>query len=253
MAVNNQLAQRANTATQVTEYESNGEKLKLSPAIIKKYLVSGDASTVTDQEVMMFLSLCRFNHLNPFLKEAYLIKYGTQPATMVTGKETFLKRANRNPNYEGLEAGVIAYDPNNNAVSHRDGTFMLPGEQLIGGWARVHVKGHVAPHYVAISFDEYAGRKKDGTLNSQWATKPATMIRKVAMVQALREAFPEEYAGLYSPEEIPVATEIVLEDNVSEIPQPEAQPQIQQATEPVQQQEEQMPGQQSIEQAFFGN
>lgn len=52
-----------------------------------------------------------------------------------------------------------------------------------------------------MSFDEYAGRKKDGSLNGQWSKKPATMIRKVALVQALREAFPKTFGGLYSAEE----------------------------------------------------
>ena len=36
---------------------------------------------------------------------------------------------------------------------------------------------------------------------SNWASKPATMIRKVALVQALREAFPEDLQGMYSIEE----------------------------------------------------
>ena len=248
MAVSNTL-QRANTQSQVTEYESNGEKLKLSPAIIKKYLVSGDPTSVTDQEVMMFLSLCRFNHLNPFLKEAYLIKYGTQPATMVTGKETFIKRANRNPKYMGKAAGIIVFDPETGTVTERDGTFTLPGEQLIGGWAKIFIQGHEQPEYITVSFNEYAGRKKDGSLNSQWATKPATMIRKVALVQALREAFPEDYQGLYSPEEIPAATEIVLNDTAPEIPMPqEAQPQIQQEQQPA---PPQQPQQMSVEDAFF--
>jgi hypothetical protein len=48
------------------------------------------------------------------------------------------------------------------------------------------------------------------------------MIRKVALVQALREAFPEDYSGLYSPEEIPEASEIVLDDAI--IPQQEPTP-----------------------------
>lgn len=261
MSVNNSLANRARTNTQVTEYESNGEKLKLSPSIIRQYLVSGDSSTVTDQEVMMFLSLCRFNHLNPFLKEAYLIKYGTQPATMVTGKETFMKRANRNPKYAGKEAGIIVYDPNTGVVENREGTFKLQHEQIVGGWAKVYIKDHDHPEYASVSFEEYAGRKKDGSLNSQWATKPATMIRKVALVQALREAFPEDYAGLYSPEEIPAATEIVLGDMTPEIPQPEIT--VQSAQSPTQQRAEQVSApepampepeeQLSVEQAFFGN
>ena len=56
-----------------------------------------------------------------------------------------------------------------------------------------------------VSFDEYAGKKKDGSLNSQWSKKPATMIRKVAAVQALREAFPQSFAGMYVAEEMGAA------------------------------------------------
>ena len=52
-----------------------------------------------------------------------------------------------------------------------------------------------------MSFDEYVGRKKDGSLNSQWSKKPATMIRKVALVQALRETFPSAFGGMYAAEE----------------------------------------------------
>ncbi len=39
---------------------------------------------------------------------------------------------------------------------------------------------------------------------SNWAAKPGTMIRKVALVQALREAFPEDLQALYDAEEMGV-------------------------------------------------
>ena len=79
--------------TGIVEYESNGEIVKISPTTVRKYLVSGGGN-VSDQEVMMFMSLCRYQHLNPFLKEAYLIKFGNNdPATIVTGKDVFTKRA----------------------------------------------------------------------------------------------------------------------------------------------------------------
>ena len=250
MAVNNSLAKRSAQATQITEYESNGVTVKLSPSIIRQYLVSGDASTVTDQEIMMFLALCRGQKLNPFLKEAYLIKYGTQAATIVTGKETFLKRANRNPAFAGSEAGIIVMDKENGQTSERAGTFYLPIEEdVVGGWAKVYIKGRDVPEYTSVSFDEYAGRKKDGSLNTQWAAKPATMIRKVALVQALREAFPEEYAGMLSPEEV-AAGNIVFEDTQPDIQMPDAQPA---PVEPDVIDADPMPaaGQQTVEDAFF--
>lgn len=211
MAVNNSLTKPAKpqAPANVTEYESNGEIVKLSPETIRAYLVNGGGE-VTNQEVMMFLSLCRFQHLNPFLKEAYLIKYGSSPATIVTGKDVFTKRAKRNPGYAGKQAGIIVKDTESGEVFEREGTFYQPdAEKIIGGWAKVYIKGYERPEYAAVSFDEYAGRTKDGKLNSQWSTRPATMIRKVALVQALREAFPEDYAGMVSPEEIPAANGVI--------------------------------------------
>ena len=71
----------------------------------------------------------------------------------------------------------------------------------MGGYAKVFRRDRTHSYCVEVSFDEYAARKKDGSLNSQWSKKPATMIRKVALVQALREAFPENFSGLYSEEE----------------------------------------------------
>lgn len=207
MATKNELVEQKNTG--LVEYEANGEMVKLSPAMIKKYLVSGGGN-VTDGEVMMFLSLCRYQHLNPFLKEAYLIKFGsTDPATIVTGKDVFTKRADANPNYKGKKAGVVVLKKDG-SIEEREGTMVLPDEKLVGGWAKVFIKDK-EPEYQSVSFEEYAGRKKDGTLNSQWSKKPATMIRKVAVVQALREAFPDRFQGMYAQEEFAEVSDIKLD------------------------------------------
>ena len=211
MAVANNLAKKQQTQSQVTEYESNGEIVRLSPTLIKRYLVSGGGN-VTDEEVMMFLSMCKFQHLNPFLREAYLIKYGdTQPATMVVGKDVFLKRAMRQDRFSGLQAGIIVIDAAGEFV-YREGTFYLKDtERLVGGWAKVYIKGYVNPFYASVPIDEYIGKKKNGEVNGQWTGKPATMIRKVALAQALKEAFPEENSGMNVQEEVAEASEVVLE------------------------------------------
>ena len=119
----------------------------------------------------MFMSLCKYQHLNPFLREAYLVKYGNSPATIVTGKDTFLKRANRNENYEGKESGIIVKNKEGK-IDYREGTFKDENETIVGGWAKIHIKGR-CPEMTTVTFDEYAGRKKDGSLNSQWASKPS--------------------------------------------------------------------------------
>lgn len=200
MAVNNRLVAQAAKSSNAVEYEIGGMKIRLTPEIVKNYLVSGNKEAVSMQELAMFMNLCKYSQLNPWVKEAYCIKYGSEPATMVVGKEAFQKRAEANPNYDGSEAGIVVLDKSEEVV-YRKGTMKLPGDELIGGYAEVWRKDRTHSTRIEVSFDEYAGRKKDGSLNGQWSKKPATMIRKVALVQALRETFPSAFGGMYVAEE----------------------------------------------------
>ena len=198
MAVKNALQQRKSAAA--TTYEAGGSQITLTPDIVRKYLVSGSGN-VTDQEIAMFISLCRYSHLNPWVHEAYCIKYGSSPATMVVSKEAFQKRAETNPAYDGASSGIVVEDDQTGEVVYRTGTLKRPGDTLIGGWAEVYRKDRTHSTRVEVSLDEYIGRKSDGSVTSMWASKPATMIRKVAMAQALREAFPSAFGGMYTAEE----------------------------------------------------
>ena len=210
---------KAVTEQALVEFETEHGKVKLSPQIIKKYLVSGNADRVTDQEIMMFLMLCKYQRLNPFLREAYLIKYGEQPATLVVGKETFTKRASANSICTGWEAGIVVQDKTG-AIEQRIGTLIAPGESLIGGWANVYRKDWTIPIKTTVSLSEYQ-RMKDGRPTANWASMPATMIRKIALVQALREAMPQEFQGMYSPEEMPVDLSVLSAEPVKILPQSE--------------------------------
>lgn len=210
MAVGNSLATTSQESNFIT-YEAGGEQVRISPSMIKKYLVAGNGA-VTDQEVTMFLSLCKFQHLNPFIREAYLIKYGNSgPATMVVGKEVLLKRAMRSGKFKGLQGGIIVLN-NKGELAEREGTFILDSEKLVGGWAKVYIVGYETPFYSSVSMKEYSTGK------SNWTSKPATMIRKVAVAQALREAFPEEMSGLYDQTEIAEVSDKELDTTPVEVP-----------------------------------
>lgn len=199
MAVQSKLAANQN---KVTTIKTDTGEIKLSSAIVKNYLVAGGGN-ITDQEVKLFIALCSAQKLNPFIKEAHLIKYGTNPATMVVSKDVYQKRADKHPDYRGKKAGIIVLNQKGE-IDYRVGTFYIPDvETLVGGWCEVYRKDR-EPERVEVSLNEYIGRKKDGTVNSQWSGKPATMIRKVAVAQCLREAFSTEFQGLYIPEEMNV-------------------------------------------------
>lgn len=155
---------------------------------------------ITDKEIKLFIELARAQRLNPFIKEIFITKYGDYPATFIVGKDVFTKRAQANPLFKGMQAGIIVQ--RGNAVDQREGSAMFGDEMLLGGWCKVYVQGYDVPIYDSVSFNEYAARKSDGSLNAMWASKPATMIRKVAIVHALREAFPSDFQGLYDQSEM---------------------------------------------------
>lgn len=204
MAVSNSLSKKRTEMyqnTQTAVYKVAGQKIELTPEIVRNYMVSGNKEAVSFEEIVMFMNLCKNSGLNPWAKEAYCIKYGNEPATMVIGKEAYMKRAESNDSYDGFSAGIIVLDKQTHEIIRRTGSFRLPTEDIVGGWAKVFRKDRSHPYESEVGFDEYAGRKKDGSLNSQWGKKPATMIRKVALVQALREAFPSAFGGMYSAEE----------------------------------------------------
>ncbi len=183
--------------TGMVKYETFQGEVKLSPITIQKYLVHGKGK-LTSQEIMMFLALCKYQRLNPYLREAYLIKYSdNDPATMVVGKEAFLKKARHAKDYAGHKAWTEGEIP-----------------KMVGK-AEVYVTGFQVPISVQVDYNEYVGKKKDGTINRMWSEKPKTMLRKVALVQALREAFPEELGGMYSEEEMPVDMDNLPREPVS--------------------------------------
>ena len=201
--MNNEVKTQGNKEIAVV-YDVDGEQIKLTPKIVQDYIVGTDAQ-ITMPEFKMFTSLCKARKLNPFLKEAYCIKYGKQPAQIVVGKDAVLKRAILNPNFDGIESGVIVQSIETGEVIERKGTFYIKAEEkLVGGWARVYRKNWTHPTYCSVSFDEVAQTKSDGSLNSNWSGKGATMVEKVAKVRALRETFIEDLGGMYEAEEMGV-------------------------------------------------
>lgn len=206
---------------EIVKYQASGQEVVLTEETVKRYLVNGDPNNVTDQEIMMFMNLCKYQKLNPFLREAYLVKYGNNPATIVTGKETYTKRATSAPNCDGYKAGIIVGLKSGELI-YREGSFIAgDAEKLLGGWAEAYRKDWKVPVRAEVSLEEYIGRKKDGTPTSIWQSKPATMIRKVALVQALREALPEHFNGTYSPEEINTIDSDTLDESVVSVPNAE--------------------------------
>lgn len=188
------------------KYEVAGKEITLSPSIVNQFVTKGGGN-ITPDEAFNFIQLCRYAELNPFLNEAYIIKFGNQPAQMITGKEAFMKRAERQKSYNGFKAGIVVFN-SKGEIEEREGTIIIDGkEQLLGGWAIVFRKDRDNEYKVTINFDEFAKRKNNGELQSTWQSMPANMIRKSALVNALREAYPDQLGAMYTEDE-PNLTEV---------------------------------------------
>jgi len=171
-----------------------GADVALSIADIKKSI----CPLATDQEAINFLQLCKYMGLNPFVRDAYLIKYGKDAdATMVVGKDAFTKRAEGHPQFSGMSAGVIVRQGDAEPIE-RKGSLSLDGEKIVGGWAKVHRNDHKIPTEITVKMEEFS------TGRGPWQKMPGTMIRKVALVTALREAFPSTFSGMYDSSEMKI-------------------------------------------------
>lgn len=194
---NNTLSKAEQNALAVS-YEVLGTRVELDLQFVKKYLVRGRADLTSDQELVFFMNTCKMQGLNPLAQgEVYLIKYSKDdPAQMVVGKDAYLRRAYSNPDYLYKNDGIVVQ--RGQEIIQKAGCCLYPGEALIGGWCRVYFmrNGKERETFKEVSFSEY----NKGQAN--WKSKPATMINKVAISQCVRDAFPKDYEGLYSEDEM---------------------------------------------------
>jgi len=195
------------------------QETALTPEIVKKYI----SEKATEKEVGLFLQICKSYGLNPFKREIHLVKYADdKPASIVVGYEVYLKRAERTKHWNGFECGT-------------EGT----GDEM-KAWVKIYRKDWEHPLYHEVYFGEYKQVKKlwkDGKvvgeeLNTFWKSKPRTMLKKVAICQGFRLAFPDEIGGMpYAPEEVNVEvidTAPVFPGGKPEVTEPEAMSDVEQ-------------------------
>lgn len=131
--------------SEIVRYKAdNGQDIEVTEQDVRDLMAANGTTTsnVTAQEIKTYLRLCQAQRLNPFTKDAYLVKYGTSPATIIAGKETFTKRAQRNPRFRGFEAGITIFGTDGK-LHRREGSMLLDGEIVVGGWCKEIGRAHV--------------------------------------------------------------------------------------------------------------
>lgn len=179
-------------ATMIQYQDEGGDIISISSDDVRARI----CPNANENEIAFFMETCRTQRLNPFTKDAYLVKYRDQPAQVIVAHKVLMSRTERNPNFDGMESGVTVLDRDGNIRQEQRGAFYkAAGEQLLGGWCRIYRKDRRIPFYAERSLDEMSKGQ------ASWKSMPAIMITKCAQAACIREAFPDEFGGLYVAEE----------------------------------------------------
>lgn len=174
------------------------DKIKLSIAIVKNLIAvkTRSGKTCSDNDAIKFMMMCSARRLNPFEMDAYLIGYDGKDGptfSLITAHQAFLKRAEVNPEYDGMKSGIIVKE--DDALKDLEGDFYAEGQTVVGGWATVFFKNRKQPMHKRVRLARF--QKSFGV----WQDDGAGMICKCAEADALRSSFPTMLGGLYIKEE----------------------------------------------------
>jgi phage recombination protein Bet len=180
------------------------DAIRLTAAMVKQFIAvpTRSGALPSERDCVRFIMLARGKRANPFEGDCFLIGYDSQNGpsfSLVCGIDLFLKRAEQSADYDGCESGVIV--KTEDGIEERQGSLVLEGESIVGGWAKVYRKNHSKPEYKSVAFKTY------NTGRSRWEKDPGGMIEKVAKSQALRSAYPTALGGLYTQEEMERVTQ----------------------------------------------
>jgi len=155
----------------------------MTPTTVDKYdqaeVIAAIQQTVckgsTDAQLRMFIEVCRSTGLNPWLKEIY---YVADKGIIMAARDGYLRVANENPNFDGMETRVERDEKG------------VPVKATCTVWR----KDRTHPIICEAWYSEY---KKSGPV---WNQYPSAMISKVAEVLALKRSF--AINGVVTEEEI---------------------------------------------------
>jgi len=165
------------TIENALQVRTENNEMTITVEDIKKYI----APKATDKELFMFIGISKSYKLNPFKREIHFVKYGDAPASIIVGYEQYLKRAERTGKLDGWKCWIE--------------------KDTIGEKACLEIKRK--DQSSPIHWEVY--RKEFDKQQSTWKSMPTFMLKKVAIAQGFRLAFPDELGGLpYIPEEMPV-------------------------------------------------
>jgi len=162
------------------------------------------AKGASDDELRLFIQVCKGANLNPFLRQVHLVprwdnRTGQEVRTIQVGIDGFRAVAessgqyagNDDPIYEGEK--TIEFSTKAKAKN----TLTVPEKATVTVYKLMD--GQRYPFTATARWDEYYPGEKIGF---QWHIRPYLMLGKCAEALALRKAFPKLLSGMYAAEEM---------------------------------------------------
>ena len=142
------------------------ERCNVEPAKLHSTLKNTVFKGATDDELLALVVTANVYELNPLLKEMYAFPKKGGGITPMVGIDGWLKIANRQPNFDGMEVEVFG---DNKTPTHATCT--------------IYLKDRAHPVKITEYFDEC---RRD---TDPWRTMPRRMLRNKSIIQAVRVAF----------------------------------------------------------------
>lgn len=178
--------------------------VKVDDELLNRFMNTwGIANQLSPQEKAQFVDIAKAYNLNPMKKEIHVTAYGSgdfRKLSIITGYEVYLKRAERTGKLDGIEVEQSGELVPTEVMRRAKGGKLEPKKSWGGDYSvtvKVFRKDWSRPFVHTVYFEEFSQH------NAIWIEKPKFMLRKVAIAQAYRLAFPDELGGLpYIEEEI---------------------------------------------------
>jgi phage recombination protein Bet len=159
----------------------------------------------SDDELAMFLHVCKTTQLDPFVRQIYAVKRRAknertqqweERTTYQVGIDGLRLVAERTGKYRGQTEPEFFDQAGNGRAVWLD--TRPPAAVRVG----VFREGFREPIYATALWVEFVQKTREGSVTKMWAEKGTLMLAKCAEALALRKAFPQELSALYAPEEL---------------------------------------------------
>lgn len=163
----------------------------------KQLIRDSFANGASDAEFAVLLEVARARRLNPLLRQIHFVqRWDSEKHRMVWASQVSIDGlralAERTGLYQGQDEPEFVDNP--------DGTLKLCKVRVYRkDWPRPAVGVAYWNEYVQTTRDKQTGKTRP---TAMWARMPHIMLAKCSEALALRKAFPEDMAGLYTTDEM---------------------------------------------------